>query len=527
MRSASMRRKFVVFSALLFLIVFICGGVAFTLNMGQIMKDNTAYELSKTVELERIKLENKMNGEIALVRKMANSPLFLEYFEHFDNPGLRSMVLEEMNNYRQISAVLDTFWVRVADKKFYLNGIYTYDVNPEGIGDYWYNMTLNETKTYNFNINYNPDLEKTNIWINAPLLNHQNEPIAIVGTGVDLTSFIDGIYRNYTEPADLYFFNAAGEITGAKNAALAAEKKRLDDELGPVGTAILAKAANLEDNAVENFEIEGSMQRVAAIGKAPALGWYVVAVQSLSLADTFRTPMAGLFLVMMFVVMAVMILFNLFVSALLEPFDEMVQSMSRIAVELDMSLYSDETSVLGSFFVMAITDPLTGLYNRRFMEGRLNKLIKKASRTHSAIGVLMIDIDHFKDYNDTYGHGAGDRCIKTIADLLRQNVKRGDDFAARYGGEEFIVVLPDTDSEGIRQVADNLLRSLIRIAIPHEASKTADYVTISVGGVSALAEHTYTGADYIQSADQALYVSKENGRNRYTQGSFPSPHLGQ
>lgn len=525
MRSASMRRKFVIFSVLLFLIIFIGGSVAFTLNMGEVMRNNAAYELSKTLELERSKLVNQMNSEIALVRRLARSALLTAYFENPSDQKLRLMFDQEVENYQQIFGVQNIYWVRDSDKKFYLDGAYMYDVDPSVPDNYWYDMTMFKTQTYNFNINYNPDLKNTNLWINAPVFDQTGRPIAIIGSGTDLTAFINNIYQSYTDSAELYFFNEAGEITGARNASLAAEKQLISSELGAVGEVIRSRAAQLDTEKIQTLELDGL--GIAAIGKAPALGWYVAAVQPLSLAVTLQTPVTILFLVMMLVVMVVIILFNVFVKELLEPFDEMVQIVNQIAVELDISLEQDEAGALGSLFAMAITDPLTGLYNRRFMEGRLNKIIKQASRTNSTLAVLMIDIDHFKEYNDTYGHSAGDKCLKAVAEVLRKHVRRGEDFAARYGGEEFIVVLPNTDEEGMQKVADHLLQGMLDRHIPHERSKAADCVTVSIGGACASAEFVHVGTDYIKSADKALYMSKANGRNRYTRGTFAPPHLGQ
>jgi diguanylate cyclase (GGDEF)-like protein len=128
----------------------------------------------------------------------------------------------------------------------------------------------------------------------------------------------------------------------------------------------------------------------------------------------------------------------------------------------------------------------------------------------------MIDIDHFKKYNDTYGHSAGDNCLKAVASALSQCVIRNEDFVARYGGEEFAVILPNTDEKGAQVVAEKMLEKVRRCNIPHSASDIADCVTISIGGTTDVINHLQHGSDYIKAADKALYESKKNGRNRYT-----------
>jgi len=161
-------------------------------------------------------------------------------------------------------------------------------------------------------------------------------------------------------------------------------------------------------------------------------------------------------------------------------------------------------------------DALTGIYNRRYLDETLKQTIQTLSRSKGSLSLLMIDIDFFKKYNDTYGHGEGDKCLKMIADALAKATPRADDFVARYGGEEFVVVLPNSDEEAARFVANKLIESVENCNIPHEGSDIAAHVTVSVGATTSIAEHTQKGDDYIKRADEMLYKSKQGGRNRYS-----------
>ena len=166
-------------------------------------------------------------------------------------------------------------------------------------------------------------------------------------------------------------------------------------------------------------------------------------------------------------------------------------------------------------------DALTGIYNRRYFDEHLEQIVKSLSRLESSsLSIMMIDIDKFKDYNDTYGHNEGDNCLKAVAEAIARSVTRDDDFAARYGGEEFVVVLPGTGEEGARKIAGKLLENVIQCNIPHEKNPAAAYVTVSVGVASGKADYTKPAEYYIKAADELLYYSKENGRNRYTFGTF-------
>ena len=161
-------------------------------------------------------------------------------------------------------------------------------------------------------------------------------------------------------------------------------------------------------------------------------------------------------------------------------------------------------------------DPLTGIYNRRYLDEALARIMRLSSRSNAALSVLMLDIDYFKNYNDTYGHNCGDICLKKVADIMAKSLTREDDFVARFGGEEFVIVLPNTDEHGARLIAEKILVNIRNANILHEQSQIANHVTISIGAVSGKMHHTQTQENYIVLADKTLYASKQNGRDRYT-----------
>jgi len=165
-------------------------------------------------------------------------------------------------------------------------------------------------------------------------------------------------------------------------------------------------------------------------------------------------------------------------------------------------------------------DVLTGIYNRRFMEENLKSIIKANSRSGGLLSVLMLDIDYFKKYNDTYGHSQGDTCLKSVAEAVTGTLSREEDFAARYGGEEFAVVLPNTDVKGAQMIANKIIASMQALNIPHGKNEAASYVTVSIGITTGIVQHGQKSNDYIKRADKALYMSKNSGRNRYTYIDF-------
>jgi diguanylate cyclase (GGDEF)-like protein len=160
-------------------------------------------------------------------------------------------------------------------------------------------------------------------------------------------------------------------------------------------------------------------------------------------------------------------------------------------------------------------DALTGIYNRRFMDDNLKRGIKSLSRSNGVLSIMMLDIDYFKKYNDTYGHKMGDTCLKAVAKTLSETA-RMDDCVIRYGGEEFVILLPNTDETGVGITAERLLKSVRALGIPHKSSDIADNVTISIGATTVKVKLNHQYMDYIQRADEALYMSKNTGRDRYT-----------
>lgn len=164
----------------------------------------------------------------------------------------------------------------------------------------------------------------------------------------------------------------------------------------------------------------------------------------------------------------------------------------------------------------ATVDVLTGLANRRRFDEHLAHEWRRSSRTGGVISLLLLDIDRFKQFNDTYGHQAGDECLRQVAAILAGETRRPGDLAARYGGEEFALLLPDADSAGAQEVARRLGGELLRSAFPHVGSDIAPVVTASIGvATREPAIQRDTMATLISDADRALYRAKAEGRNRY------------
>jgi len=160
------------------------------------------------------------------------------------------------------------------------------------------------------------------------------------------------------------------------------------------------------------------------------------------------------------------------------------------------------------------SDGLTGIANRRYFDEYLVRELRSAARDGHPFAVVMIDVDHFKAYNDRYGHQAGDECLKQIAAAMQAHLNRPSDLLARYGGEEFVAVLPDTLPEGALHIAEGLRMAVVDLHIAHAESGISRYVTVSVGVGVTTACGGHTAESIVAAADEALYEAKEEGRNR-------------
>lgn len=163
---------------------------------------------------------------------------------------------------------------------------------------------------------------------------------------------------------------------------------------------------------------------------------------------------------------------------------------------------------------LARLDSLTQIANRREFDLHLATEWGRTARTTQPLSLILCDIDYFKPYNDTYGHPAGDACLRNVAQAISCLLKRPADLVARYGGEEFAIILPNTDTAGAAHLADAILQQVQQLMIPHSASAVSPYISVSVGVASTVSQKEFSSEALLAAADQALYEAKKQGRNR-------------
>ena len=196
--------------------------------------------------------------------------------------------------------------------------------------------------------------------------------------------------------------------------------------------------------------------------------------------------------------------------------DTKTGKMNRLVVS--MRDFNDRKQFEDQMAALAMTDGLTGVLNRRAFDEALAREWTHTVQTSGQMSLLLLDIDHFKDFNDTYGHQAGDDCLRVVAVAIRNALGRPTDLLARYGGEEFAVILPDVEASGAVEVAGRIRQAIADVKIPHLKNQTGGgKVTASVGAATALSRSGGTirmPEGLLLAADAALYKAKRNGRNR-------------
>jgi len=191
-------------------------------------------------------------------------------------------------------------------------------------------------------------------------------------------------------------------------------------------------------------------------------------------------------------------------NALLDLNEELEAKIRQRTVELE--------EANRRLYELSATDSLTGLANRRRFDAVMQEELSRSARSGTALSLVMLDLDHFKNFNDRYGHQEGDDCLRRIATILRANARRPSDLAARYGGEEFSLILPDTAQAGALEIAERVRSCVEALAIPH-ASSPGGIVTVSLGTATLCPAAPADAAAMLRLADAALYRAKSEGRN--------------
>ena len=263
---------FVVINLVLVIAIITYGMVA-----KQQAEQRVSQQLREEISQKGILMEDYLQPEIALTKKLATSPSVIEFFEDIEDKRLRTHAWEEFESFRDAFSSHIIFWANDIDKDFYNAMEYSYTINPDNPADYWYKMTLHETDVYNFNINYNAELDQTCLWLNAVVRDSKKKPIGMCGTGIELNGFISKCYESLSSNISMYFFNETKEITGAQDKQILLDKLHIDSIYENLNFENLMKKAKEGGSNGNLVEFEASPQERGIIRYLPSYDWYLVA----------------------------------------------------------------------------------------------------------------------------------------------------------------------------------------------------------------------------------------------------------
>jgi diguanylate cyclase (GGDEF)-like protein len=410
-------------------------------------------------------------------------------------------------------------------------------LDPGRYDDAWYFACVLSNEDYVLNMDTDKVLHRNRVWLNYKV-SRNGVPLGAISSGLDFSQAAAKLFSDYDDNRRLRLLIIDGGGTvhmdsglPGQDAFLAPDSEVMVEDissdpgfLAAIRTHLVGIQGYFDSRAKPRaIELPTGPYSYASIAPIISTNWSVVAFfESSYLFD--QTKLLPFFVIITVLFILFVLVTNMFSRELIfVPFEQLIRSLVRVKENDKERIYGtdrdDEFGILSNtiqdLFIKANRDALTGLYNRRFLEKNLQRSIESISRYGGVLSVLMIDVDFFKKYNDRYGHGVGDDCLRSIAEALEGGIMRADDFVARYGGEEFVAVLPNADEHGARLVAERLLKKVRDLKILHEENDSGSgWATVSIGITSSKAAHTQNGQDYLKRADEAMYMSKQKGRNQ-------------
>jgi methyl-accepting chemotaxis protein len=399
-----MKNRVLFFSIIVYF--FVLAGSALTLfvTASNIVGSSVSQYLLQVGETKKLDLQASVASEMTLAMKMAGSPIIKR---HFLNPGdeeIKALAFEEIAGYRSAFASNSTFWASDADKDFYSDDAYSYTVNPDDPADYWYKMTLYETDKYNFNINYNDNLKKTMLWVNAPVFDStgaNKTPIGLVGTGIVLGDFVDSQFSGLDPDITMYFYNDAFEITGSTDQNMIINKKKITDQTPEIASWLDSSKEKISGNDYKTFSVGNTEYFITHVDM---LGWDMILSTPISLAMIRESPTTSLTIIMLAVILAIVIIYNVYVRIMLNPLGDLRQHMAIVAKGDFTNSFpyknDDEIGDLARYFNELVEKIRSLVGAIKQQAGALNKiggdLSSRMEQTASAINEIAATIGNIK-----------------------------------------------------------------------------------------------------------------------------------
>lgn len=300
-------KKTVLFSVISVVVTLLFTNVTIEILASRNFKEASRTFLDTNSIKQKLDFQGSLNGEIKLAMQLVSSPTIIDYMENPGNEELKKSAMKEFASYQNSFLGKSIFWINTTDKEFYSDCAYAYTLDPDDPAQYWYNMTINETPVYNFNINYNPDLGKSFMWVNAVVHNKNGKVIGIAGTGIPLSDFVNTIYKNAGDVDELFFFNDSLEVTGSKT------QQHIEDKIDI--SSLFPQINFAEKNPNENtyYSTKNGEYVVAPI---PEIGWNILLGYPKSGFNNSASNFVAIGLVL--IVAFILVIFQLFIWSIIK-----------------------------------------------------------------------------------------------------------------------------------------------------------------------------------------------------------------
>ena len=531
---------------LLFAIAFFIMASVMTMAFSGVIANLSADYAESYAESTSEALSAHATKEIRLMSKAAHSAAVIDWLNNEYDVAKRELAFEEMagivgelysfNLYVVVESSRNEYRVGDDNAAEYIAVLYEH--RPI---DSWYFECMESDRDYILSIDIDTYIQRKRVWIDYRV-QQDGVPLGVICTGLEFSHVAGELFSHYESN------NMRGLIIDSEG-MIHMDSDLMDDrdflhEKFEVpyeevfSSSAVISAINSYLDGVDSYFTESDAPDIAKISYGPHRFITIAPIKYTNWSVMILSGPSAILDISYFIPVSITVLILLVAFALATsaadyqlifmPLGRLDQSILMLKENHDELLYGagrdDElghlSSTIQDLFHKANFDALTGIYNRRFMESNLVHIVDLLSRSNDLLSVIMMDIDHFKKYNDTYGHEEGDACLKAVAEALSGTISRASDFAARYGGEEFIAVLPNTDEHGARLLAEKLLNNVRALQLPHENNSAAPYVTISIGITTGKISQKRHWEEYVKRADEALYMSKRDGRDQYTYLEF-------
>lgn len=403
----SIQKKLAVNSILFFIVITVFIGTLFWVIFSQNKLEQARQTVINNAEQQRQSLYHSIDREIFLSMTIAQSPLVHEYFMDPQDKEKEGLFRREMEAFRKSFKDGIIFWANDIDRIFYFNGEVSYIIDPDKPEEYWYGMTLYDTDDYNLNINYNPELDAINLWVNVPVF-YMGKPVGMLGTGVNLTDFVNQFFLGGSEEAETVFFNREGEITGHRESSLISSKESVFSFYENIADHIKEGVSSL-DGGGESYQFsydDNEGKKTAAILEMKDIGWYIMSYTKNNSANSFALialPIVSLSVI----VFMIFVVFNLIVRVtILKPIGKIRNALSIVAqgnLTADAGVKGNDELGELSLYIQKINSGLT-----RLIRGVQNRVSEVAS-----LGMRLDESTH--------------STLDSVSEIIEQNAQTGKD----------------------------------------------------------------------------------------------------